>query len=94
MRRLADFVIASRRCRLGLTLGDERVRLIGELGNGEHVDEMEALRGLPLAPLGVDPRKGDVVMGDPADLVFPNGRLAGSDPEFRCCFELLLLAID
>ena len=94
MRRLADFVIASRRCRLGLTLGDERVRLIGELGNGEQVDEMEALRGLPLVPLGVDPRKGDVVMGDPADLVFPNGRLAGSDPEFRCCFELLLLAID
>ena len=42
--------------------------LVGELGNGEQVDETEALRGLPLAPLGVDPRKGDVVMGDPADL--------------------------
>ena len=87
VRRLAGFVIASRRGRLGLALADERVRLIGELGNGEQVDETEALRGLPLAPpFGVDPRKADVVMGDPADLVFPNGRLDGSDPEFRCGF--------
>ena len=38
--------------RLGFTLGDERVRLIGELGNREQVDETEALRGLPLAPSG------------------------------------------
>ena len=65
VRRLAGFVIASRRGRLGLALGDERVRLIGELGNGEQVDETEVLCGLPLAPLGVDPRTGDVVMGDP-----------------------------
>ena len=83
VRRLAGFVIASRRGRLGLALGDERVRQIGELGNGEQVDETEALRGLPLAPLGVDPRKADVVMGDPADLVFPNGHLGNNRPKSR-----------
>ena len=38
--------------RLGFALSDERVRLIGKLGNGEQVDETEALRGLPLAALG------------------------------------------
>ena len=43
VRRLAGFVVASRRGRLGLALGDERVRLIGELGKGEQVDETEAL---------------------------------------------------
>ena len=79
-------VVAARFGGLGLALGNERVCLVGELGNGEQVDESEALRGLPLAPLGIDPRKGDVVMGDPAGLVFPNGRLDGSDSEFRCGF--------
>ena len=91
--RLHGFVDVGRGGRPGLALGDERVRVIGELGNGEQVDETEALRGLPLAPLGVDPRTADVVMGDPADLVFPNGRLDGSDPDFRCGI-VLLLAID
>ena len=60
---LRSFAISGRRGRLGLALGNERVRLVGELGNGEQVDETEALRALPLAPLGIDPRKGDVVMG-------------------------------
>ena len=83
---LRDSVIASRAGRLGLALCNERVCLVGELGNGEQVAETEALSGLPLAPVGVDPRKGDVVIGEPADLVFPNGRLDGSDPEFRCGF--------
>ena len=83
---LRSCVIASRAGRLGLALGNERVCLVGELGNGEQVAETEALSGLPLAPVGVDPRKGDVVMGEPADLVLPNGRLDGSDPEFRCGF--------
>ena len=39
-----------------------------------------------LALVAVEARKRDVVMGDPADLVFPNGRLDGSDPEFRYGF--------
>ena len=83
---LRSCVIASRAGRLGLALCNERVCLVGEPGNGEQVAETEALSGLPLAPVGVDPRKGDVVPGDAADLVLPNGRLDGSDPEFRCGF--------
>ena len=74
MRRLAGFVIASPLGCLGVALGDERVRLIGELGEGEQVLEAEAVRGLPLLALTVDPRKGDGMLGDAADLVFPNGR--------------------
>ena len=58
---LRSCVIASRAGRLGLALCNERVCLVGELGNGEQVAETEALSGLPLAPVGVDPRKGDVV---------------------------------
>ena len=42
---LRSFAIADRLRRFGLALGNERVRLIGELGNGEQVDETEALRG-------------------------------------------------
>ena len=91
--RLGGFFIACRAGRLGLALGNERVCLVGELGNREQVAETEALSGLPLAPVGVDPGQGDVVLGDPADLVFPNGRLDGADPDFRCGFGLLL-AID
>ena len=83
---LRSFVIASRAGRLGLALCNERVCLVGEFGNVEQLAETEALSGLPLAPVGVDPRKGDVVMGEPADLVFPNGPLDASDPEFRCGF--------
>ena len=83
---LRSFVIASRVGRLGLALCNERVCLVGEPVNGEQVAEAEALSGLPLAPAGVDPRKGDGVLGDPAGLVFPNGRLDGSDPEFRYGF--------
>ena len=79
---LRSFAIAGRLRRFGVALGDERVRLVGELGNGEQVVESEAVRGLPLALVTVDARKGDVVPGDAADLVFPNGRLDGSDPEF------------
>ena len=80
---LSGFVIAGR---VGVALGDERVRLVGKLGEDEQVLEAEAVRGLPLTLVAVDPRKGDVVPGDAADLVFPNGRLDGSDPEFRCGF--------
>ena len=80
---LRSFAIAGRRRRLGVALGNERVRLIGKLGEGEQVLEAVAVRGLPLVLVAVDARKGDVVPGDPADLVFPNGRLDGSDPEFR-----------
>ena len=80
---LRSFVIARRARRLGLALGNERVCLVGELGEGEQVVEAEALRGLPLVAVAIDARKGDVVPGDAADLVFPNGRLDGSDPEFR-----------
>ena len=86
---LGGFVIAGRAGllgRLGVALGNERVNLIGELGEGEQVVEDEAVRGLPLALVAVEARKGDVVPGDPADLVFPNGLLDGSDPEFRCGF--------
>ena len=88
---LRSCVIAGRRGRPGLAVCNERVCLVGELGNGEQVAETEALSGLPLAPAGVDPRKGDVGPGDAADLIFPNGRLDGSDPEFRCGFELLAI---
>ena len=38
---LRSFAIAGRRRRLGVALGDERVRLIGELGEGEQVVEAE-----------------------------------------------------
>ena len=86
MRRLAGFVIACCGGRLGVALGDERVRLIGDLGEGEQVLEAEAVRRLPLVAVTADPQKGDIVMGDPADVVFPDGRLDGSDPEFRCGF--------
>ena len=79
---LRGFIVVGRAGRFGAALGDECVRLVGELGEGEQVAETEALSGLPLAPVGVDPRKGDVVMGEPADLVLPNGRLEGSDPAF------------
>ena len=67
---------------LGVALGNERVRLIGDLGKGEQVVEAEALRGLPLALVAVETREGDVVPGESADLVFPNGRLDGSGPDF------------
>ena len=83
---LRSCVIASRAGRLGLALGNERVCPVGELGNGEQVAETEALSGLPLAPVAVEAREGNVVPGDAADLVLPNGRLDGSDPEFRCGF--------
>ena len=86
-------VIAGRWGRLGVALGDERVRLVDEPGEHEQVLEAVAVRGLPLALVAVEARKGDVVPGDAADLVSPNGRLDGSDPEFRCGFELLV-AID
>ena len=83
---LRSFGINARAGRPGVALGNRRVRLVGELGEGEQVVEAEALRTLPLALVAVETRKGDVVMGDPADLVFPNGRLDGSDPEFRYGF--------
>ena len=83
---LRSFAIAGRLRRFGVALGDERVRLVGEFGESQQVLEAEAVRGLPLRTLAVDARKGDVVPGDPADLVLPNGRLDGSDPEFRCGF--------
>ena len=42
----------------------------------------EGLGRLPLLTVLMEARKGDVVPGDPANLVFPNRRLDGSDPEF------------
>ena len=86
---LRGFAIAGRRRRLGVALGDERVRLVGEFSESQQVVEAEAVRGLPLGLVAVEARKGDVVPGDAADLVFPNGRLDGSDPEFLrrvCCW--------
>ena len=68
---LRSFAIAGRRRRIGAALGDERVRLVGELGNSEQVVEAEAVSGLPLVGVAVDARKADVVMGDTAGLVFP-----------------------
>ena len=79
---LRSFVIASRVGRLGLALCNERVHLFGKLGEHEQVVEAETVRGLPLVAVTLDPRKGDVVARDAADLVFPNSRLDGSDPEF------------
>ena len=44
---LRGFAIAGRRRRLGVALGDERVRLVGEFSESQQVVEAEAVRGLP-----------------------------------------------
>ena len=68
--------------RFGVQRLDQGVRLVGQLGEGEKVVEAEAVRGLPLVTVAVEPREGDVVPAEAADLVFPHGRLDGADPEF------------
>ena len=45
---LRSFGIIDRAGRPGVALGNKRVRLVGELGEGEQVVEAEALRTLPL----------------------------------------------
>ena len=89
---LRDSVITNRAGRLRLALCNERVCLVGELGNGEQVAETEALSRLPLAPVAVDPRKGDVVMSEPADLVFQT--VALTVPILSAATGFELLAID
>ena len=69
--RLYGFAVLCRAGRLGVALGDERVRLVGDLGESEQVLEAEALPGLPLTLVSVDARKGDVMLGDAPDLRFP-----------------------
>ena len=66
-----------------LKFEDLRVRLIGHFRQDQQVVATEGLCRLPLLAIFVEARKGDVMLGESTDLVFPNGRLDGSDPEFR-----------
>ena len=93
MRRLASFVIASRRGRLGVALGNERVHLVGKLGEHEQVVEAETVRGLPLVAVTVDPRKGDVVMRVIPPTSFSQ-TVALTAPILSSATGLLLVAID
>ena len=69
-----------------LNFEDPRVRLIGHFRQNQQVVAAAGLGRLPLITVLVEAREGDVVPGDPADPVFPNRRLDGSDPEFGCGF--------
>jgi hypothetical protein len=67
-------------------LEDPSVRQIGDLDHHRQVIATEAVAGLPLLAITVNPLDGDVVADAALGLVRPNGGLDASQPHFMDWF--------